>query len=260
MSYKKITNKLENLLAEIDHGNRIIQKKLNTALPKEKKFDQKLYVICIYYSILDMSETVLILLKNNQSISIPTIIRSICEALVDLFCMIKNPDFFKQKRKYELAEERKKIKNIDNEMRKKLKNELAFFEKNIERDEHLLSDVISNKKTKKDAFTIAGLLDFYNNIYGPLCDESHNNLHILRNRHTRLVNGKIRCSRSYATEPVDILFFIKLMVHFLEMTVVKAHLFLDIKKMNNHNLKKITQACLECKKTIDVTLSKHNLA
>lgn len=258
MNYKKFSNKLEYLLSEIDYGNKILQNKLNISVVENDIYDQKLIIVCLYYSILDMSKNVLILLKNSiKPISIPIIIRSIFEALIEMINIIRNKDYIKKKAKNNLENDVSQLINLDKRLLKLINEKiLNIYIEDMCKDVETLSGINSKHYTKKELLRNLNIEDQYD-LYKFFCDHAHNNFNVLRNRYIKLTNDKLKISYS-KIEKEYIFFSLRYMIRWLLAAVIQIHLYLDFNQLKNHNLSKINIIALECITILDKKLNLHN--
>jgi len=232
MSYGIDRGKLVDFLSQIQKGNRIIQRKLNTPINRDNKFDGKLHIICLYYTILDLSDNVVNLLECNKPIAIPIIVRSISEAVVDIANGIKDDNYLMQIKKLGINRDKKwldtaamALENITHDL-----SELDY-------DIKLLKDIPDERILIKDKYINAGMGNRYKNDYYYLSDHAHNTYDALQHRHSRITNGKQKISRSYTLSPENIRISIAIMIDYVLIGVLLIHKYL--KAFDNHNLTNI---------------------
>lgn len=95
MAYKSIFKQIKKLLKVFNKKNRLVQLRFNS-----QKTQEKMYIACLYYTILELAEEVLILLESNKVTALPIIVRSLYEGMIELRCFIKNENYLRQVIKY----------------------------------------------------------------------------------------------------------------------------------------------------------------
>src|SRR5689334_10610042 len=98
MSYKKIQREFAKILNEI----RIHNKFLNISEQCDNHYNQKLWATCLYLSILDLTENIVIILHSKKPISCPPLVRNCIDAYINLLNVIEKYDFFIRHEKKEL--------------------------------------------------------------------------------------------------------------------------------------------------------------
>lgn len=155
----------------------------------DSKNFQHILVVSLYGTIIEGVDSCITLYENSQYISIPVISRNILEAFVDLKNITMKTDY----QNYMLLsyhEQRKKLfKNIIHDIiNKSKKSKLDFKElKSQYCDAIIESEFLESKGFKSisiyNKFKMANLEEIYRSLYSILCQETHNNLSVLENRH-----------------------------------------------------------------------------
>jgi hypothetical protein len=140
-------------------------------------------VIALFLSIYEIANSIPILLRSKAHITVPSLIRNMLEAYVDLKNIAKDVNY--------------KSVMISSYL-KELKRFLQNNEENLEPVPSLLPDVsellntykLNIKTTFASRFKEAGLQKIYVSIYNKLCNETHNNVNCLLERHFDWENKK----------------------------------------------------------------------
>ncbi len=180
----------------IDHLHQIVEISRDSIL-KQKSINKEindLYITAFYSTIVDYAQSIVGSLKTDDLIGIPPAFRSLFEAHIDLLNLCKYEKYHKVLYSIHLWERinmleatfknpenpyfKDTIENIDdrgnviNEYREELdslKKEISHFEGNL--------------RQIKTRFKLADLEEVYHGIYKVLCQDSHNDLLRLENRH-----------------------------------------------------------------------------
>lgn len=173
-AYHEIRNGLSNL--SFDKGKR-----------------QDYHLVCLYATILEISQDCLLLCESYSSrrfiVGLPILLRSNIEAYVDFLNLIKYKSYVDTMKASWLEEHIKLLQgtlsNQDSPYTKNLSN-YGDTEKQLEIDKKELESLkLINKKPKNIAerFKLAELTNEYNSIYRILCSYSHNSPSALERRH-----------------------------------------------------------------------------
>jgi len=159
------------------------------------KFDRKsklhLYLVCLYCTIVELSDTLICLGNNQKGVAVPTISRTLLEAYVDLKNLEQNPEHCYNMDSSNIKEWLRVTKaagNLENPYLKGLAD-LEDFEEQISEWETELEQLCKDghpalKQIKK--FQNVGMEKEYRSIYNFLCSESHNNIRSLQGRHMEI--------------------------------------------------------------------------
>lgn len=135
-----------------------------------------LYLICFYGRIIELSISILSLMKAKSDAGIPIVLRTMLEAFVDFSNLIQNKDYLKVIVLSYLNQRERFIKNYadsldPSEMEEGKKTEIDTF--------------IGGCKPQNifERFNNIGLKNTYISAYHMLCSYSHNNLNMLEKRH-----------------------------------------------------------------------------
>lgn len=157
-------------------------------LAKEIKYDkdnaQQLTLITTYMSILEYTESCIILIDRNKLIGVPSLFRSMLEAHADLLNLTNNALYGYRLRSTYLHETIKLIKWAQDDPQAKLLLTEIFSDRQSMIDEYTQLEKAGYTKLRiYDKFELAGMLDTYKCMYSILCNSSHNNLLSLAERH-----------------------------------------------------------------------------
>ncbi|WP_256444419.1 DUF5677 domain-containing protein [Aestuariibacter sp. A3R04] len=148
------------------------------------KFDKKhawhLTLVTLYCSIVEYSDTILKLNKEDKSIGLPLIARGLLEAYVDLKNLSEDKAYGYNLEVNYLAEWLKVAKEagtLKNPFLKDIGEAKEFGEQVEEWESELvkMKENGANKLNQFQKFDLAGMTDEYRSIYNFLCAHSHNN-------------------------------------------------------------------------------------
>lgn len=159
----------------------------------DKGRSQHYYLVCLYATILEISQDCLLLYENypigRHIVSLPILLRSNMEAYVDFINLIKDENYGDTMKASWLKQNIKLLKealnNQDNPYIKNLRSygnvekRLEEFEKEFQslKNKNINPQFIANR------FRLAGLTNEYNSIYILLCSYTHNSPFALEKRH-----------------------------------------------------------------------------
>ncbi len=182
-------------------SNNLVEEKLVAFLQKasdealnnahELRFDnqhpQQLYAICLYGTILETILSCLTLVKQQQLMTIPILLRSVSEAYVDMVNLINDESYYDRMRATFLKEKIRLLKNsLGNESNPFLLNVSDDPTEELQESEARLEQLKKEGKTPiqvLDKFKLAGWENEYQSVYGLLCKHSHNDISALVSRH-----------------------------------------------------------------------------
>jgi len=145
-------------------------------------------LMCLYCTIIEYSDSLILLKEQKKDITIPLIVRSLFEAYIDFLNLISDRDYIFCLKVSELDEWIKitKIENIEANPFMSGFNDKPEIEKQIQEYIEQLEDLKSkgfNKMSYYDKFKKAGMENEYRSVYNFLCSYSHNNIRALIDRH-----------------------------------------------------------------------------
>lgn len=161
------------------------------------KIPLELYIASFYSSITQYADAICSLIENNKLIAIPPIFRTLLEAYVEFLNLCKYKEnytdvllsmslwnkinkfeaTFKEPENPFLKDTIENYEDIGAEIRN-LKMIKGRIDKNIE-------DFNGDIKQIKTRFELAGIKDAYTGIYSQLCEDSHNGLLRIEDRHLK---------------------------------------------------------------------------
>jgi len=151
-------------------------------------------LVALYGSLIELVGCMLILLKTNAKIGIPSLYRTFLETYVEFYNLVRDPrygyyreaSFLKEWLKVlKIAKEKKNPYLVDISA---LSNLAAIISKN----ENELQDLIARgykPLTIRQKFGRADMLKEYLSFYNFLCCESHSNKRALIDRHANIINN-----------------------------------------------------------------------
>ncbi len=146
-------------------------------------------LVSLYATIIEMTNSALILRKSGAFTGVDVILRTTLEAHVDLINLANDATYINSMR----AVYHKEWIKVTEEGVKGENPFLGFFKDNSDAEEQLayhkreLAKCLAASKmlTNFEKFKMASMEDVYRSIYNSLCNESHNNIRSLNNRHFR---------------------------------------------------------------------------
>lgn len=144
--------------------------------------------VSLYGSVIELSSSLIPLVKTEHFSVIPVVLRSILEAYVDLENLCKDPKYgYSLEIKY-LAENLKFLKEARNENNaylEKIAQEPDYEERisEMEAERSRLIKLGYKDLNRFERFSKAGMENEYRTIYNWLCCASHNDYRALRDRH-----------------------------------------------------------------------------
>ncbi len=170
--------------------------------------ERNLYSVALLVTILELSESCIVLMSNSILSAVPAVFRSLLEAYVDLINMINVDYYYKimeatylKERTRTLGEAIKKGKsNPYLEVLSSKEDIVDIYQSSLEKLTCLKNDGYLPIKIRKK-FELAKADDLYVSVYSILSDESHNNLSVLGPRHVSITsNGmyKITLHKNYS--------------------------------------------------------------
>lgn len=164
-----------------------------------KKDERSRTMISLYCSILELSQSISVLVKNSSGTGITVLFRSIYEALIDFLNLINNPKYLLIMQFEDLSYQ-KKLREVANSANPyvvlvpeedKMDSDKKEVEEKLEEIKQQLKMIYPGKKIKYIASIshkakLAGLKDEYETIYRWMCSESHNDISALWDRHTMI--------------------------------------------------------------------------
>jgi Family of unknown function (DUF5677) len=217
--YYKMIVYLEHVLERVE--NEILKRELSDS------DTQKLLLFSLILSIMELTKSAIVLLNKKIHISIPTILRNILEAHVDLKNLAANLEYKNVMYTSYLAEQKRLLENqeshteLERTMLEYINLLFEKYKKNI------------NKTKLSSRFNSAGLRFLYNSLYNKLCRETHNNINCLIQRHfdnkTELEQLKYKKEK----ELNDIAFYSYSMIDIIHKSLVILGQFNDFKKSKN---------------------------
>jgi len=213
-----------------------VSKELNSLL-SDLKFDkdnpQHLYSICLYCSILSISQSCVLLITNNHLVSFPILLRSLVEAHVDLINSLKDPVYFKKMYLGYLGEKKRLFKNVkDNPSNPFFKTIISSM--NLDEEIRKVEDEVNRIKSESikqlsvwDRFLEACLEDIYQFVYWNLCLYTHNNARALERRHIKMTNDSYEIILDENESLDNWLPYIDTLLGILIDSSVRIHAFLE---------------------------------
>ncbi|OYR18269.1 DUF5677 domain-containing protein [Brucella thiophenivorans] len=146
-------------------------------------------LVSLYATIIEMTNSAIILRKSGVFTGVDVILRTTLEAHVDLINLANDATYMNSMR----AVYHKEWIRVTEEGLKGENQFLAFFKNNVDAEEQLahhkseLAKCLATSKmlTNFEKFKMAGMEEIYRSIYNSLCNESHNNIRALNDRHFR---------------------------------------------------------------------------
>ena len=135
-----------------------------------------LYLICFYGRIIELSISILSLMKAKSDAGIPIVLRTMLEAFVDFSNLIQDKDYLKVIVLSYLNQKDRFIKNYADVLDPSEINEI-----NKSDVDKFIGDCKPQNIFKR--FSNIGLKNTYISAYHMLCNYSHNNLNMLEKRH-----------------------------------------------------------------------------
>ncbi len=188
--------------------------KLIKEITKELTFSkdnmQHLFSISLFCTIYENSTACLVLINNKIYSAIPVMLRNILEAHIDLIILSKKEDYYYDMAASYLKERNKILKlscqpNYSNEYLECLKSKDDIQEKyvNSKKDYEDLIEKGYKALSLKDKFKKADSMDLYLSIYNLLCQDSHNNISSLSNRHFNKQTMEIEIFQNFDKSVLD---------------------------------------------------------
>lgn len=158
-------------------------------------FDRKnklhLYMVCLYCTIVELSDSLICLAKSGKGVGIPILNRTLLEAYVDLKNLEQNPEYcYNMDASYiqEWLRATKEAGTLENPYLKGMAD-LEDFDDQIAEWQNELEQLCQDghqvlKQLEK--FRNVGMEKEYRSIYNFLCSESHNNIRSLQGRHIQI--------------------------------------------------------------------------
>ena len=177
----------ENLIIQIISYNELIIETIEEAIPNinyDTSSLQEKLSIALFLSIFEIANSINILLKSRAHITIPSLIRNMLEAYVDLKNLLKDSDYKSVIYSSYLKEQKRFLENnVDhNKIYSKMLIDVKELLKNIN---------CKNRGTSfASRFKEAGLQKIYISIYNKLCRETHNNINCLIERYFTIEEGR----------------------------------------------------------------------
>ena len=153
-----------------------------------KEDPQQLYLVCLLGTAVEYSQAILNAARDERSaVSLPLLARTLLEAHVDLTILAKDNFHWKNMLWSFLSQQRRALRAAPggNPYLSIIAASVDYGPKLAEVESSLkdLQDDGYGEMTIKKKFKTAGLQDEYEAIYWSLCQESHNNLGALEDRH-----------------------------------------------------------------------------
>jgi Family of unknown function (DUF5677) len=167
-------------------------------ISEQLRFDKhhKLHfvLISLYGSLIELVGCILILIKNNAKLGVPSLFRTFLETYVEFHNLVRDPKYGYYMEANDLKEFLKLLKNARDEKNPYLANisTLPNLRSLILEEEKKLHDLKKNgyKPLKiYDKFKRADMLDEYHSVYNFLCTESHSNKRALISRHADIADN-----------------------------------------------------------------------
>ncbi|MCF8078928.1 MAG: DUF5677 domain-containing protein [Desulfobacterales bacterium] len=164
---------------------------LTAELHFDKNHPWHLHLVALYCSLIELTGSACILIKEGVGIGIPILLRSAVEAHLDFVNLLENHTYGYMLRASELKEWIKLLKESKGGLNPFLKDISDFpdTEKTLEKWEQEQEDL--QKKGYRalsvyEKFDRANLEPVYRSVYNILCCYSHNNLRALKDRHVNI--------------------------------------------------------------------------
>lgn len=154
----------------------------------EKSNHQHLYSMALYGSIVELTTACIILIKEDVSIAVPILFRTVLEAHVDLTNVCADASYCRNMEANDLKEWIKILKEAGREENPYLASISRLEDRssvlaNQEADLRILGENGYHPLTAFDRFSKASLKKEYRSIYNLVCFHSHNNITSLIRRH-----------------------------------------------------------------------------
>ncbi len=155
----------------------------------------QLYMVCLYCTILELSETLIFLTKNKKGVGIPILSRTLLEAYVDLKNLELNPDYCYSMDASNIKEWLRiatEAGTLENDYLRKLadhedlNDQITEWKKELEQ----LSQNGHQVLNQLEKFRNVEMQEEYRSIYNFLCCETHNNIRSLQKRHIQFINDE----------------------------------------------------------------------
>jgi hypothetical protein len=204
---------------------------------KKLRFDgtsrQQTYCVCLYCRILELAQDGLRLVKFRQYISLPILLRSMLEVLVDLENLIKFPNYWKTMHANALKQQRKlglaatksatnpflKTISVSENVTEKM-SEIELELKQLKEDGHI-------PNLFEERFKTADMSHEYDSFYTILCMRTHPNLYDLQSKYIYSADGHIRVCIFEPQNIQDACGDIALLLDILIMSSEKIHKMLN---------------------------------
>jgi hypothetical protein len=160
------------------------------------------YLISYFLTVLHYSKSIANSIKSDNLISVAPILRTQLEAFVELINLTKYENYSKVLYAIHIEQKIKMIeatfKDTSNPFFKdtidKMKNRgenIKFRRNELKKVKSEISDFDGNYRQIKTRFKYAGLEEVYTSVYSILCQDTHNDLLSIENRHFHSDNGKL---------------------------------------------------------------------
>ena len=159
------------------------------------KFDRKnklnLYMLCLYCTIVEISDSLICLARNGKGVGGPVLRRTLLEAHVDLKNLEENPEYCYNMDASNIQEwlrVTKEAGNLENPYLKGMADlddfddQIAEWEKELQQLRQDGYPVLKNIQE----FEAVEMLAEYRSVYNFMCSESHNNIRSLQGRHIQI--------------------------------------------------------------------------
>ncbi len=260
MSYKLISKKFRKILNEINKHNISIRFYLSEK--KDDQYDQKLWAIGNYYSLIDLTDNILIILDNTSN---PVGALPLIRCCIDTYINIKNIINDENYEKYKRHE--KELLNQDLKKLYESHKQIKICTPEQEKIMHsCLDDIDLQKKSLKEIEAkyyydtkkrkLANISDDIDEMYDTLSDHIHSRHLAIMQRHVRMFSpSEFQASKKIYLRKVLIYYPLIFLITILWESVGLIY-FSFCKESNHHNLKDTYKAMVDCQNYIKKELKK----
>jgi len=206
------------------------------------KFSSKeIYLMSFFLTIIQFGKSISSVIKSNNLIAISPLLRCQLEAYVDLLNLSKHDNYSKVlyaihlEQKINMIEET--FKDADNPFFKPSINKMGdrgetikSLRKELDQTKQEIKSFEGNWRDIKKRFRYAGLGPVYASVYKLLCQDTHNNLISIENRHFHIEDGILHILSKSNWSIKDVASHIITSITIIESSVEYTFLNLELEK------------------------------
>jgi hypothetical protein len=176
----------------------------------DKRDPQQLTAICVYSSILELSQGQLALIESGQTTALPVVLRSLLEAYADLRALLEDPEYHKRMYASFLDEKIRFLRNVSRSTANPFLfgvsqgMDVAAEISNLEEEIEPFRKEGRGPLKTHERFSSGKLQHEYQSIYWLLCLEGHNNMSALDDRHIEKEGDDYHVVLFRAADPADL--------------------------------------------------------